>query len=215
MGDVIVHFMDVNGHLHGLKDRLASSIESTYKKASDVIPLDSIDIAVRATDYVIPESGDFGVCYPGFITLAIDLQHAAYKHHLEHSIAKLVAHELNHASRFNHPGLGFHLGEQLVSEGLACMFARELCHSEPEPWEQLTAKTVAPFITPALKAWNAPHYNHAEWFLGAGNIPRWTGYTLGSMIVLNYLKEHKGTSAASLTNADAQLFLPTLEAMAQ
>jgi len=49
--------------------------------------------------------------------------------------------------------------------------------------------------------------DHAEWFFGSGDLPRWAGYTLGFDIVSGYLRRHPALTAADLVTTDAETIL--------
>jgi uncharacterized protein YjaZ len=49
--------------------------------------------------------------------------------------------------------------------------------------------------------------DHAGWFFGSGDIPRWAGYTLGFDIVSGYLRAHPALLAADLVTKGAETIL--------
>ncbi|MVZ80379.1 peptidase, partial [Escherichia coli] len=49
-------------------------------------------------------------------------------------------------------------------------------------------------------------YNHNVWFFGAGDLPRWLGYSLGFDLVARYLSAHPEHRASTLTDASAEVF---------
>ncbi|MEM9248198.1 MAG: DUF2268 domain-containing putative Zn-dependent protease [Pseudomonadota bacterium] len=90
-------------------------------------------------------------------------------------------------------------------------FAGELYGECPEPWEEaLSDAEYAHASTLAATEWASETYNHAKWFFGAGDLPRWAGYTLGYRLVGRYLAENPKETAASLVNAPAEDFRSAL-----
>nr|WP_270280327.1 DUF2268 domain-containing putative Zn-dependent protease [Enterobacter kobei] len=49
-------------------------------------------------------------------------------------------------------------------------------------------------------------YGHNAWFFGAGNLPRWLGYTAGFSLVSRYLAASPHLKASMLTNINAEEF---------
>jgi uncharacterized protein YjaZ len=118
-----------------------------------------------------------------------------------------LAHELSHSARIlAGPGYGRMLGEAIVTEGLADEFSKTVVANAPRvPWTD--------GLTPAQEkqAWadaqallsTADFSLHATWFFGAGAIPRWAGYTLGSHIVAAYRTKHPELTWHGLTRRTA------------
>ncbi len=122
----------------------------------------------------------------------------------------VLAHELHHSARvLNGPGYGTNLLDTMVSEGGAEAFVREMYPDAPTiPWVQpLEPQT-------ERRAWREAREEldrlddaevYERWFLGKGDLPRWTGYRLGYVIVRGYLRRHPDTDAAQVAT------LPTAE----
>ena len=89
----------------------------------------------------------------------------------------MVVHELHHALRWDAVGYGRTLGEAIVSEGLAGRFVQELFGGEGEPWDRaLTEEQFAALLPRLRQELKAERYDHAAWFFGRGDLPRWAGY---------------------------------------
>jgi hypothetical protein len=108
-------------------------------------------------------------------------------------VPKTVAHELHHSSRVRTgPGYGYSLADGLVAEGLADRFADSIFPTPQAPWDH--ALTVAQ----EQREWKAAQsilygligYDHDMWFFGGSGTPRWTGYSLGYVLVEAYLEQH-------------------------
>jgi uncharacterized protein YjaZ len=124
----------------------------------------------------------------------------------------VLAHELHHSTRvLDGPGYGTTLLDTIVAEGGAEAFVRETyLDAPPIPW-------VRP-LSPATerRAWREakPYLDEPDdtdvyerWFLGKGDLPRWTGYRLGYAVVRGYLKTHPDVDAARVaTLTTAEIF---------
>ncbi|WP_407315953.1 DUF2268 domain-containing putative Zn-dependent protease [Pseudomonas sp. nanlin1] len=207
MTSINFHFIDARGTLIDHRHWLHSRLLETYEKANTLMPLRPLDVIVKAGIHVIPEKGHLGHApEPGLIILTLDPTSAIFRANQDASLERMFAHELHHAARWDGPGYGASLGEALVSEGLAGVFAQEVCGGLPEPWERLDVSDIRRYVAMAASQWSRTDYAHNEWFFGASELPRWLGYSLGFQLVKRYLLEHKGSSSASLVEMEAEAF---------
>ena len=157
---------------------------------------------------VIPEIGVGGMTDPsGDVGIAIEEKPpGGLRQALETWIPATVAHELHHSSRVRiGPGYGYTLGEALVREGLADRFVEEVFPATPPaPWDNvLSKKREAALWRRAQPDLEIPGgYDHASWFFGGSDLPRWTGYTLGYRIAGAYLGERRKPSGSVNVRAD-------------
>ena len=110
-----------------------------------------------------------------------------------------IAHELDHSSRIRTgPGYGSTLGDTMVAEGLADRFAAQLYPGMSFPWDHaLTAAQARTWWARAKRELYASSFDHGFWMFGNGT-PRWTGYTLGWLIVGRYLAAHHVRASAAV-----------------
>jgi predicted Zn-dependent protease DUF2268 len=131
---------------------------------------------------------------------------------LEARLPPMLAHELDHSVRFSEgPGTPGNLLESMISEGIADHFANEvLALEKPLPWEHaLTASQEHRLwirAQPLLDRIGPPSLLK-KWIFGGGDVPHWTGYSLGGAIVTAYLDAHPDATAADLTLLDAEEIL--------
>jgi len=165
----------------------------------------------------IPEVGFGGFTNPGtgdvFVWLAHSPPAAPTAASFRRWLHATLAHELHHSSRIRSgPGYGTHLGEALVTEGLADSFALEIVRGAPTlPWDSaLTIEERVSTWLPAREAlWSG--YDHDRWFFGHGDLPRWAGYSLGFDAVQQYLDAGQGRTAATSVAVDAHEVLDDYE----
>ncbi len=214
MSGLHLHLLDARGALSTLRDWVCTTLTTTHDKAAAHLPLGPLDAVVQAGRHVIPEKGHVGHAPgPGVIFVTLDPDNSALHADASQSLARMFAHELHHAARWDGPGYGRSLGEALVSEGLAGCFVREMFGPPPEPWEALPLATIRAHISHAAQHWNDHSYDHAAWFFGSGDLPRWLGYSLGTALVAHHITLHPGTDAANLAHAPADTFRPSLDTL--
>ncbi|WP_371706252.1 DUF2268 domain-containing putative Zn-dependent protease [Paracoccus sp. Arc7-R13] len=207
-----LHFLDAGGDLTKLRPWLCSQLKDAYRQVRGTLPLLPLDVVVRSGKLVIPEKGHVGYAPDArVIFLTVDPNNPALRENAHVSLQRMFVHELHHAARWNGPGYGSTLGEALVTEGLAGHFAQEVYGGPTEPWESVDPEMVRDCAKQALKEWEASNYGHSAWFYGAGNLPRWIGYSLGFQLVSRFLSANPYQKASGLVHADAQLFRGCLE----
>ena len=208
-----VHYANACGQLDGLIGPIGKAIEDARQRAERVTPPLDLDVVVQAwPGHVIPETGFVGTAPTGtMIHLMFDPASSALAANLGEPLSRMVAHELHHVHRHRGRGHGGTLGDALVSEGLAGQFCRQLYRSLPELWEKALAPgDLVRYATAARADWNARDYDHARWFFGTGDLPRWTGYSLGYALVGRFIATEPQATAATLIDAPAAAFHDTL-----
>ncbi|AJE47661.1 DUF2268 domain-containing protein [Celeribacter indicus] len=200
------HVLDARGHLSGDRDWLLDRLRAAYASAAPLLPLGPLDVVLRAGDRVIPEKGHLGYApEAGRIEIVVDPANPALRDNRAASLERMFAHELHHAARWEGPGYGATLGEALVSEGLAGQFSYALYGPPVEPWDALPMNEVRAHFDRAAEDWTSG-YDHARWFFGTGDLPRWLGYSIGYLLVGRLLSTAAGLSAAGLVHAPALRF---------
>ena len=145
----------------------------------------SLDILLDRSNHIIPELGLLGKAHhSSLFSLFCDPNNPAFEDSLvSGAVQRQALHEVHHCMRMAGPGYGWTLGEALVSEGLAGHFVNHLMSTPPEPWESAIDRETLMQYLPAAVELQSSNYNHATWFFGSGNLPRWLGYSLGFELV--------------------------------
>ncbi|QFU10023.1 hypothetical protein PARPLA_00414 [Rhodobacteraceae bacterium THAF1] len=205
-----IHLLNATGRLRPVVSFLHSRIRAAVEETARHLPLGPLDVVVEAGPRVIPEKGAVGYTpHANAIFVTVDPDNPALVADENRAFERMIAHELHHAVRWTGPGYGTHLGEGLISEGLACRFVREVYGPPFEPWEKAFHPfDLAPHRDAALERWDKA-YNHPRWFMGTGDLPRWLGYSLGTDLVERHLADHPHDSATGLVHADADRFRPS------
>ena len=190
-----VHWLTAAGDLADWKASISRQITAARKAMAPFVAVQPLDILVeRGSEGLIPE---IGLRARAGRSSAITLVFDPYNDNFERALAKRagtrqILRAAHQAMRLAGPGYGFTLGGAMVSEGLAGQFVRLVLNSAPEPWD--VAVTDMDCWWPEYRTLMSPKFDHAAWFEGGGDKPRWLGYTLGFKLAENWL-----TSGAQIT----------------
>jgi hypothetical protein len=185
--NLTLHLLEAEGSLSAWRDTLRLQTIDIGRRIAARVPADlcrhPVDILVQNfPEGTIPEMAMGGSCFRrGLVTISLAPDNPAFEAHVAGGVfQQMLAHELHHAMRWNACGYGETLGEAITSEGLADAFAEMLTGLAPPPWTAaLDHEQLPGILAQANTELENPYYDHAEWFFGAGAVPRWAGYTLG------------------------------------
>jgi len=204
-----IHMLNSRGQLAEVLPILSDIISIAEKACGAVHPPVYLDLSVRAADWPMPpELIVSGAAYsPARIDMTIDLSHDIPIEEMKLLILRTLYHEFHHVLRWDGPGYGETLGEALVSEGLAQHFVHEMTDCTPEPWERAVSNPEMNALTKnAVPEFEDAGYDHAAWFFGAGDYPKWAGYSLGYAMVEKYLAANPEASALTCASLPATAF---------
>lgn len=199
--DFKLHLLNATGFL----DPYEKDIEVSFKKAKSLtqrsLGLKNVDVVVRhLPDYVIPELkvGGFTAQDGHSVYMSVD----AVKGFEPDEFYSQLLHELHHARRFQDLGWPQTLSDNLVAEGLACLFEEETCRRAPIYAQVDISKENT---SEAKKYLFKKEYEHHKWFFGSEelNLPRWFGYTHGYQLCKTYSKK-SGKTASELVGVDSK-----------
>jgi Predicted Zn-dependent protease (DUF2268) len=212
-----IHCPNPPGPLEPFLDDIDEAFRAAERRVSTVATPFALDIFMRSEPgAVIPERGYVGYApSPGAVYFTFDPDNPNLPGNLGAPLERMIAHEFHHALRWYGAGYGRTLLEALVSEGLAGRFVHEIFGSDAEPWECAMPRTgLVAYAERALLEGDATQYDHAAWFYGRGNLPRWVGYTLGWELVGHYLRRNRAARPSRMAGTRAEDFLPALRALA-
>ena len=173
------------------------------------ISIDGLTITVETGPRLLVPGWGVGGFAPGPNSVQIAVDPSLSEATVANRLPSVAAHELHHVARWRGPGYGATLLEHMVSEGLADHFAADVFGQPLPPWAvALTPGEVDHWLERATPSFDARNFDRNAWFFGNGEIPRWTGYTLGYRLVEDHLTASPGQTAASLVHASAGLFRP-------
>ena len=207
MNKVNALLTEANNNLSNSKKMILAAIktaeEYTFSKLSINWDIDLL-VTNRLYDIIIPEDGVGGRTRTSdFIEFAINEEKAT-----ENLISEMITHELCHAARWGkNDEWANSLFDNIISEGIATHLEAEFSNNRKE-------KTV--FIKTILKKTDEENQKILEilrnqldsnyydyntiFFNGNGDLPRWSGYSLGYYLVKKYLEKTNKKIEDAFTN---------------
>jgi uncharacterized protein YjaZ len=182
--------------------RITEAFAASSALVTSRIPVGPVDVVIyNDAEYVVPELGMSGFCTSARrMYLPMDVENPDLANTFETVFQAFFAHELHHCARRPVPGYADTLGQALVTEGLACCFESELPGgSVPMYATRVLGQALHAVRARANADLNAPFSSWAEWFFGERepDIPIHAGYSLGYVLVSNWLMLHGRTAAES------------------
>ncbi len=191
--------------------QIIKSIKQGIDTTSKVIDLQDVEFRVLVfPSKTIPRIGMSGAApNEKQIYILLDPAHPKFDEAITTHIIQTIPHEYHHTLRYRTVGYNNSLFESMITEGLACHFAIEVCKIDtPFYCKALTEEQFREWKSKAEKMWFNPEYDYLEWFVGLKKtIPPNTGYTIGFRMVSDYFKNHPGQSAATSYKTPADKFL--------
>lgn len=184
-----LHWLNATGGLHTQQADIHQAIAQAHTLLATMLPPPPLDILIqRGRAGTIPEVGMGGRAWHArLVSLTINPDNPNVAATIANgTLTRDMLHEVHHTLRMAGPGYGRTFGEAMVSEGLACHFARTLSQTPPAPWENAVDRPTILYHRDRLPPMAATSYDRARWFFGQADIPRWFGYTLGCQMVQSW-----------------------------
>lgn len=195
-------------HTIGVPEPLAQRLQDTVDAARDTVKRKlgydgSVDVVVFESrpEFVIPELGITGMAVGAQgIEILVDLSRSYEENELENEVMSTTHHETTHIVHENLIGTQSTLLYRMLAEGIGCYVEQYFRPERYIPYIQ-PVENERSYIREAEPLLDTAEYDHATWFFGAGELPRWIGYRLGYLIVSDFM-EHTGTSLHDLVRTD-------------
>ena len=195
----IEHYVaNATGELSEQQDSIEKALSRAIPVVVQELGAEGIDIFfLSEPKRVVRGQGVGGSTYhPNRAYIYIDPEHAGIT---EETLFATLLHEIHHCMRWRDPGLSKSLGEEMIFEGLACLYEEEHIGRAPI---YATVALSDEHVAKAMRKLNSEEYDRYEWFFGSGSLEHWFGYTLGYRLCKDY-SERTGRSAAHLVNTPA------------
>lgn len=212
-----LHWLDATGDLSAWRDRITAQINDAHRMMRPFVTPTSMDILIeRGNETVTLETGmRTEIARSNLATFVFDPYNENFSETLKSGlISRQMVNTSHRAMRAAGPGYGFTLGGAMVSEGLAAQFVRLVCDSKAEPWDDVLPDEDLGAHWPDQRTLMNTKFDHGEWFSGAGDKPKWLGYTIGTKIVENWLLSGADLTPDRLISVPAPKVLNAVPAQA-
>ena len=193
-----------------LYTQIVENVKRGIHATGEYIKFENVEFRVLVfPERTIPRLGMSGVApNTNQIYILFDPDHPKLDEAINTHIFQTIPHEYHHTMRYRTVGFGKNLFEALVSEGLACHFAMEVCQTEaPEYCVAYTEKEIEKWMEEAKSMWFNEEFDYYDWFVGRTK-PRNIGYAIGFSLVNEYIEQHPEMKASTLYATPAENFLP-------
>jgi len=149
--------------------QIIENIKLGIDTTSKVIPVVNVDFRVMVfPERTIPQIGMSGVGPNGKqIYILLDPAHPKLDEAINTHIIQTIPHEYHHTLRHRNVSFSQTLFEALISEGLACHFAIEVCKTDtPQYCKGNNNQELEYWKTQASKCWFSSDYDYFDWFVG-------------------------------------------------
>ena len=207
MNKVNALLTEANNNLSNSKKMILAAIktaeEYTFSKLSINWDIDLL-VTNRLYDIIIPEDGVGGRTRTSdFIEFAINEEKAT-----ENLISEMITHELCHAARWGkNDEWANSLFDNIISEGIATYIEAEFVKNRKEKTVfiktilERTDKENQKIFEILRSQLDSNYYDYNTiFFNGDGDLPRWSGYSLGYYLVKKYLKKTNKKIEDAFTN---------------
>ncbi|AOF90121.1 DUF2268 domain-containing putative Zn-dependent protease [Sinorhizobium sp. RAC02] len=210
-----IHFLEAEGALGPWHAALQTQADAVADRIAEIVSpkfgRHPVDVIIQyLPDETIPELGFGGSCFRrGLVTISLDPEASGFEDGLARGIfRRTLAHELHHAMRWDACGYGLSLGEAFVSEGFADVFSCTVTGVSVPPWANTSIYADwAAVLDQAERERDSHDYDHAAWFFGTGELPRWAGYTIGYHLARLYGQANPEAAARGMIDTSAAAVL--------
>jgi hypothetical protein len=207
---VNISILNATGKLNGYTSLIENEILHSLGKIRDYFKIECVDITV--TPFYKGEESPSGIggysLSPHRVELLLDCDRNDLDKVIENELAAVLAHEIHHSIRI---GLGIPtetLGQQIITEGMACHFELSVTdgkipslfnNMKDQDWQGLLEQ-----MSPSLHEKNQ---SVNRYFLGSepDKFPKYAGYWVGFNLVSRYVEKYK-TSEIELAGMDSERF---------
>lgn len=198
----------------GMRKEFQEITKNSITRTARYLPLHELTINIKNDPKkVIPNHGHSGrTLSEKDIQIKVNPSFSDKETLLQVELPRSISHELHHAVRDKMlPDEKWSLGSALVAEGLATVFETEVWSGEPSAWAKaLSKEQMDTLLQKVILERDDQNYNHARWFYGSSDLPKWAGYAIGVHLIKEYMHLHPGETAATLVSTPANVIIDDL-----
>ena len=188
--------------------QIVGSIKEGIENTSKLVEVTDVEFRVLVfPERTIPRIGMSGVAADKkHIYILLDPNHPKLYEAVTRHIVETIPHEYHHTLRNRNVGPNKNLFDALITEGLACHFAMEVCNIPPPKYcVAYSPEELGMWLEEAKKEFFNKEFDYYDWFVGRTK-PRNIGYAIGYKIVADYMDKNPGTAASSLYSTPSSEF---------
>lgn len=196
-----------------IKKRLVikSVVAETIQKCNKILPHPDLPIFVFIYPWLPDDNDDIyfeGIgAFSSYYTMHILIKPDSFT---QEALKKSIAHEWNHLVFYRyHTELEYSLSKYLIMEGLAEIFREEVIGGKPAPWVLALTKKEAgkelKRLESKLEMKGMKIYRKVFW--GDKEYKRWTGYSIGYLLVSKFRKKNPKLRWEKLIKLQPEVFI--------
>ena len=205
-----ISMLNATGKLNKYTSVLEDKIQNTLEKISDYFLLDCLDITV--TPFHKGDASPSGIggysLSPHRVELLLDCDREDLDEVINNELASVLAHEIHHSVRI---GLGVPsdtLGQQIITEGMACHFELAITNGKiPSLFNSLKNHDWQILLEQMKPLLDEKNQSVSKYFLGSepDKFPKYAGYWVGFNLISLYVEKHQ-TGEFELAGMDSERF---------
>ena len=207
---VILSILNATGKLSRYTPLIENKIQYSLGRIRDYFAIDCIDITV--TPYHKGDESPSGIggysLSPYRVELLLDCDREDLDRIIESDLLAVLAHEIHHSIRISRGISSETLGQQIITEGMACHFEVVVTGGRmPSLFDNLKDCEWLALLEQIKPLLNKKNQSVNKYFLGSDpdDFPKYAGYWIGFNLIYRYLEKYK-ISEIELVGLDSQRF---------
>ena len=191
-----ISMLNATGKLNSYALLLEDKIEYSLGRIRDFFEIDCIDITV--TPFYKGDESPSGIggysLSPYRVELLLDCEREDLDEVIDSELLPVLAHEIHHSIRI---GLGIPsetLGQQIITEGMACHFELAVTGGKiPTLFDDLRDHDWQPMLDQMRPLLNKKNQSVNKYFLGSepDQFPKYAGYWVGFNLISGYVEKYQ------------------------
>ena len=191
-----MHILNAGGKLTSYLPQIDGQLAVSIPRIGDLLPVDKLDIIIaHEPAHAHPTIGIGGLAWNcNRLDLYFDGDNDNLSENIASELESVIAHEAHHCSRMAKVGRSLTLGDNIVTEGLACQFETVLTRGElPSLFKEIQSVGWEALYQRAMPHLDETDFSFEYWFLGKtpDDMPKYAGYWIGFKAVEEYMEVHK------------------------
>ena len=212
MKNVNVYVLAGDPFLHPYAQMIKKEAIKVIQIISKYIPITEVDIIIaHRPDNIGSGRISTQVKNEHLVNIAINVKNKYFNKFFHADLLEALAYVLYRTVRLQKNGYSKNLLDDCIDEGLAFNFQTEVTGDTLEPhfMSLKNIKTLRRVALRAKKEFQSTQYSHDDWFNGSKtrNIPQFTGYIIGYILVKHFLKINPHFTPSRLIKKEAKYFL--------